>query len=486
MDKEKNTVLYVDDEEHNLLLFDLVFSEHFNIITTSSTREARIILEEKPVKAVISDLRMPEESGLEFINEVSPQYPNICFIILTAYLDVTSAMQAINQGHVYRYLLKPWDNNEIILAINNALDTYHLKTENENLVKALKEKNYLLELTLNELREKEDLFYNIFYSSIDGILIFDQEQRILLANPAIYDVFQYVKKDIKRVSELFDEKNLEKFNKRFELLFENKKTSPFEYDVVLPSGERKIIEANSTLIKYQGEDVVLSILRDITERKYMSQRILNEIVQAEDKERKRLASDLHDGLGPILSTLKMYIEWLADKSRNGNSEQILDLSYKTIQEAIIQLRAISHNLSPHILEKFGLVPALQSQLDMIKATCPTYFEIKSNLKDRLNLYLENALYRIIKECINNTIKHSTAEEAKIILDLDGNFLKIIYSDNGKGFDMDKTIHNNRGMGLYSIQNRVKSINGELQMKSEVGKGFEVYISLSLNQAILKG
>lgn len=484
MENEKNIVLYIDDEEHNLLLFDLIFSENFNVITTLSTQEAREILKTKPVKVVISDLRMPDESGLEFINAVSPSYPNICFIILTAYLDVTSAMQAINQGHVYRYLLKPWDNNEIILAINNALDTYRLKTENELLVNELQLKNSKLEATLAELSERESQFYNIFSNTVDGIMMFNHDQEILVANPAFYSIFNFLGRDIKKVSDIFRDSNLEQFDERFRRLFNNEQLAPIEYDVLLSTGDRKVIEANSTIVKYSGEDVVLSVLRDITERKYLSQKILYEIVQAEDKERKRLATDLHDGLGPILSTLKMYIEWLADKSRNGNSEQILDLSYKTIQEAIIQLRTISHNLSPHILEKFGLIPALQSQLELIKATSPTQFELISNLKERLPLFLENALYRILKECINNTIKHSQAQKAMITFDIQDKNLKINYFDNGKGFDIKEISESGKGLGLYSIQNRVKSMNAEVQFRSEIGKGFHMGITKYLNDSVL--
>ena len=480
MTSEKNTVLYVDDEENNLLLFEVVFSEHFRVLTTTSTEVARELLVKEEIKVVVSDLRMPEETGLEFINNVGPLYPNICFIILTAYLDVNSAMQAINQGHVYRYLLKPWDNNEIILTLKNAITAYDLRKENAILLRELKTKNFELEKTLKELKERENQFYNIFYSSLDGIIIYNRDRRILLANPAFYNFLQLSGQEALSIDNLLSGKQLESFNSRFDSAFKQQ-IPAFEYETRLLTGEKKVIEANSTHIKYSGEDAVLSILRDITERKNMAQHILSEVVQAEEKERNRLAADLHDGLGPILSTLKMYIEWLTDKSRNGNPDQILELSNKTIQEAIVQLRAISHNLSPHILEKFGLIPALQSQLDMIKSTSQTEFNLQSNLKDRFPHNLEISLFRVIKECINNTIKHSGAKQAFIRIEQNDKSVSVEYSDNGNGFEMSEISATGKGMGLYNIQNRIRSVNGEIEINSAKGQGIKVNATVVLEE-----
>ncbi len=476
MDKFENTILYIDDEETNIFLFKETFSEYFIVTTALNTKEAREIMAQQKIKVVLTDLRMPEENGLEFINKVSPEYPEVYFVLLTAFLDINTAMQAINQGSVYRYLLKPWDENEIFQTINNAISSYDLKSENTALLKELKLKNTQLQKTLAELEEREKQFHNIFNSSSDGIVIFNKELKILLANPVFHKFINSTQNGDINITKFLHEKSLDILNSRFSQSF-TKKLPMTEYEVTSPSGELRFIEANSTKIKYFGEDVLLCLLRDITDRKLIDQRILNEVIQAEERERNRLASDLHDGLGPILSTLKMYIEWITDKSRVGNVDQILDLSTKTIDEAIIQLRAISHNLSPHILEKFGLVPALQSQLEMIKPTSSIEFTLYSDLKERLPSFEEISLFRIIKECMNNSIKHSKANKASINIHKNKELLMVNYTDDGVGFDIAEISSKNKGIGLYNIKNRIKTLGGDVEITSAKGKGSNININI---------
>ena len=211
------------------------------------------------------------------------------------------------------------------VVINGALFSYNLSAENKGLFNELRDKNTLLEKALTQLKERENQFLKIFEASNDAIIIYNKDKEILMANPVFYNFVKAKKGTRIKITDLLSGKQLEIFEQRFQAIF-NSPAPIIEYQFSSPNGELRFIEANSTTINYYGEKVVLSILRDITERKLMSQRILSEVVQAEDRERKRLATDLHDGLGPTLSTLNMYIEWLADKTRKDDSEEILQLS----------------------------------------------------------------------------------------------------------------------------------------------------------------
>lgn len=471
-----DNILYVDDEENNLFLFKELFSKQYEVIVTESTSKARSILAKEEIKVVVTDLMMPEENGLEFVKSVSIQYPDIIYIILTAYLDVNTAFEALNQNNIYRYILKPFNHNEVTIALNNAINAYNLKSENKLLLELLKHKNFELEKTLAELKEREQQFYNIFYSSQDGIIIYNKNREIILANLAFYNFTNLTGQEIIKVDSFLEGKNLLVFQERQKRIF-TEKLPVSTFEIKLPNGEKKIIEANSTSIQFQGEKVILSIIRDITEREHKAQSNLNEIVKAEERERNRIANDLHDGIGPILTTLKMYIEWLADKERIENSDKILELSYIAVNEAISQLRAISYNLSPHILENFGLIAALQSYFDMIKPRLT--IEFKNNIKERLPFEMEISLFRVIKECVNNTIKHSGAKGAFIDIHKNSQQLTIKYSDNGIGCDI-KTLTLSKGVGMNSIKNRINSLGGELDISSETNKGVSINISLNLN------
>ena len=141
MKKEDKTVLYIDDEEQNLEGFRFLFARDFNIFTALNVKEANTILEKNEIKVLISDQRMPEISGLKFLEKVKVKFPDIICIILTAFADVDALIQAVNQGGIYRFILKPWDHSDLLVTINNALDKYSFVTENKALLKDIQDKN---------------------------------------------------------------------------------------------------------------------------------------------------------------------------------------------------------------------------------------------------------------------------------------------------------------------------------------------------------
>jgi signal transduction histidine kinase len=161
MKEQKNTVLYVDDEEQNLLGFSVVFSGDYYILTARSAAEALEILRNNDVQVVISDQRMPEMSGLEFLSVVNDDFSHIVCIILTAYADSDALIKAVNQGGIYRFLIKPWDELEFRLTIKRAFERYYLQKENRELLDNLTTKNVELLAINNKLtRTKEALQEN--------------------------------------------------------------------------------------------------------------------------------------------------------------------------------------------------------------------------------------------------------------------------------------------------------------------------------------
>jgi signal transduction histidine kinase len=153
MKKAENTILYVDDEIQNLEGFKITFYDEYTVFTASSAKEALAIIKKEKIKIVISDQRMPEMSGLELLLAINREFPEIVCIILTAYADTEAVIQAVNQGGVYRFLLKPWSELELKITINNALELYHYRTENKSLLEDLKIKNQELLETNNDLKK---------------------------------------------------------------------------------------------------------------------------------------------------------------------------------------------------------------------------------------------------------------------------------------------------------------------------------------------
>ena len=139
-------VLYIDDEINNLNSFKAAFRRDFEIYVAQSAKEGRKILDEHEIGVIVTDQRMPVMTGIEFLESILSIYPDTIRILLTGFSDMNAVMDAINRGQVYKYLVKPWQNDELRLYIQNALELYHLRRENKNLLSKLQLANAQLEL----------------------------------------------------------------------------------------------------------------------------------------------------------------------------------------------------------------------------------------------------------------------------------------------------------------------------------------------------
>ncbi len=218
-------------------------------------------------------------------------------------------------------------------------------------------------------------------------------------------------------------------------------------------------------------------------RRLTEKMFLNTIIQTEERERKRFAKDLHDGLGPLLSTVKMSVSSLAQLEHDKAAFEIVKNTEMVINEAIKSLKEISDNLSPHVLNNFGLLRALRNFINKINVTKAIHIKLDSNLEDeRFESNIEVILYRVVCELINNTIKHADAKNVEISLIKYQKSITIVYHDNGKGFNKEilEEKPGNRGMGFSNIFSRINSLKGDISVDSESGKGTTVKIKVKTN------
>jgi signal transduction histidine kinase len=244
--------------------------------------------------------------------------------------------------------------------------------------------------------------------------------------------------------------------------------------VIIESSGSPIIDNEGKFRGYRG------INRDITERKLAQQKIYNAVITAEEKERSRVAKELHDSVSPILSTTKLYAQTLNDFKDRKERETIMKKIGDNINDAIQSISEISSNLSPHILQNFGLVTAVRSFTDKIKETKKIKFTILSDFDDHLSENIEFTLYRVCIELINNTIKHALANEVFLNFEKKKDIL-LTYKDDGKGFDYEKVIQKRKGMGLFNLTNRIESLNGKITFSKKENKGIIIKIKIPLNK-----
>ncbi|MEJ2054815.1 MAG: adenylate/guanylate cyclase domain-containing protein, partial [Calditrichaceae bacterium] len=175
-DKNYN-ILYVDDEKHNLVAFKAAFRRYYSIFTAESAEEGLKILAEHEICLIITDQRMPRITGIEFLEKVIPQYPDTIRIILTGFSDVEAIIEAINTGQVFRYINKPWNEDELKMTIDNAIQLYGLQRYNRDILDELQLKINEQEKTLRVFQKfvPEEVVIKVLNASEDSIL--DGESR---------------------------------------------------------------------------------------------------------------------------------------------------------------------------------------------------------------------------------------------------------------------------------------------------------------------
>ena len=150
MSDKKIDILYVDDEENNLISLKATFRLKYNILTASGASDAMKILETKPVQIIITDQRMPDTTGIEFLEKVIEKYPDPMRILLTGYADMNAVIDAVNKGKIYYYLSKPWSQTKLDETIQNAFEVYQKNKEIKDLNSKLSLSNEQLEFLLRQ------------------------------------------------------------------------------------------------------------------------------------------------------------------------------------------------------------------------------------------------------------------------------------------------------------------------------------------------
>ena len=224
--------------------------------------------------------------------------------------------------------------------------------------------------------------------------------------------------------------------------------------------------------------------KQLAERRKIQQNaernILDAVIETEYKERKRFAEDLHDGLGVLLSTTRLYINEI-EGSNAAERKDLIKQSNAMLDDAITNARNISNNIMPAALKNNGLEVAIKSFCDKINASGNIKIDVHSvNFKKHYKNTIEITIYRILTEMINNTLKHANATSISISLAQKANKLFITYTDNGKGFDYESMLNSTeKGMGIDNTISRVNSIGGHCIIKSSTGNGFFASIELGI-------
>ena len=217
-------------------------------------------------------------------------------------------------------------------------------------------------------------------------------------------------------------------------------------------------------------------------RQLTDKRILTAVLRAEEKTRSTFSKELHDGLGPLLSSAKISLSAIKREELDSERREIFDNTLYVVEEALRSLREISNNLSPHVLSDFGLARGIQNFIDRSQSLHNVKISYATNLRgERYDSDIEVIMYRVVCELITNSLKHSGCSEIRLSLTSGGDMLELQYTDNGRGFNPQSMM--DCGMGLSNINSRVNSLNGEFEVTSTKGRGMRASVKVNVRGAV---
>ncbi len=312
MGHQKYNILYLDDEQSNLRIFKTVYRHYYNIYSAISADEAYAILEKNPIHLIISDQRMPEMTGVEFLKEVKKKWPEPKCILLTAYSDHEVLKEAINVVGIWRYINKPYNHDDLRLVMDNALEAYQLKIDRDIL-------NDELEFRREKLEKMMD-------TTLYAIITIDDSENIVMANRAAGKLFGYKIDELtgKPLNILIPEEKRKVHSKHIKSFEKDKKTSmlmrPGSLLFGLTSGGEKIpIETSLSKLKVKGGHYYNAFIRDISDRL----RAEREIKESEEKFRT-----FTESARVAIFVLKDRKVWYVNKE----CEELLEYTRKELQQ----------------------------------------------------------------------------------------------------------------------------------------------------------
>ena len=319
-----------------------------------------------------------------------------------------------------------------------------------------------------------------------GACIYDADSDLIYVNEAFLKLtkteLRNVEKD--KYKTLVHPNDRENVDRRWKAA---KETSPFHFDMTyrLSLSDESALWVNvKSNILYQNGVIIgyLDMFQDQTEEKNYEERIITEIMESEDLERRRFANELHDGLGENLTAAFLNLETIRE-TMNGLDKDTRDKFNKGvsfINEAITETRSIAHNIMPKAIDDFGFVITVEGMIEGLREVTDIEFTVYHNLEDnRINSTVELNLYRITQEVLNNVLKHSKAKLATIQLLNYKDHVILTIEDDGRGFNLNELGQNLTDFGISSMRNRANSISASMNIDSHINKGTTITIEAPL-------
>lgn len=501
-------ILVLDDD--NLVtssLKSLFILEGFNdVVYFNSPYDALEYLKSNSRDIIISDFMMPQMNGIEFLSKSKDLYPNASMILLTGYADKENAIRAINEVGLYKYIEKPWDNDELIINIKNAYERSNLINTLENKNKELEKYSHHLESLVKEktagIVEMNERLSAVINNCADGIITFSTDKQVIDANPASESLFGLSEDILKtrKIETLFISKEID-WNKVFS---EDNEKLLRDIDILNEvNGKRIPVEISCAFIPPKNQD---------DNGKYVF--VIRNVNMQKDMERLRddfIATLTHDLRTPSVASIQTLEYFLNGALGSLNDKQSMLLS--TMKKSLEDMLGLINTLLEVYKYEAGRLHLVKSLFDFDELLNECIEQIKP-ISDSKNQQLEkqfininnsqifadrNEIRRVIINLLGNAVKYTQdGGLIQVKAEVDGSDLRVSVKDNGEGIfkqDIPKLFKRfsqgtqakrsiSTGLGLFLSKQIIDAHGGKIWLESDKGKGSEFFFLL-LDAAMVK-
>ena len=523
--QEKVNILMVDDQPAKLLTYEVVLKElGENLIRASSAKDAMEVLLKNDIAVVLMDVSMPELDGFELADMIRqhPRFERTAIIFISGvHLTDLDRIKGYQRGAA-DYITVPVVP-ELLRAKVSVFAELHRKTRqlerlNRDLEERVTERTEeldrraeALERLNRELMQKNQELNAILRTAPD--IIFDRRQDgardyisdrfyeytgAAVGSASGFGWLDYVHPDDRERSIAewnFCVRSGDNYESEYRMRGSDGTYRWFRARAVpIRDSEGKPTRWYGTcsdihdrkLLEQSIRDNALELEKTVDDRTLALRRLSSRLMKIQDEERRRVARELHDGLGQNLAAAKMRLDTLLRLDFGREHESEVKETIEIIDNAIQQVRSVSHLLHPPLLDEVGLLSALQWYLDGLtkRSNINTALNVSPEGLPRLTSELETAVFRIIQEALTNVYRHSGASHACVTLGWQNGLMTVTVQDDGKGVE-ERTAQlrpDSIGVGIGGMRQRAKEFGGELRMFN-THPGTRVEVAIPCNDAV---
>lgn len=458
--KESLNIVILEDNLSFLEILELKISSlGFKTFTFTDADKAIEFIKANNMVFLITDFSLTNSNAKEIITNLNKNGFNIPFIVVTGEGNEKIASEVMKLGAL-DYIIK---------------DSEFLSNIEGKFLDALNKYQSILEKIewQKKIEISEQKYHKIFDNILDIYFEVSLNRVILEISPSVKTILGYERDEIIGKKFNFFTENVN-FNFVAKTLLKKKILKTFRCVLSTKEGVKKQIDISIKFIN----NTFIGMIRDVSEIYELENKISKISIETEEKTKQQFAESLHDDIGPLLSSVKIYLSLIEKEDRPKEEKaSLLDFTKSIVDDAIKKVRNLTNELSPTILQDFGLKKAIETIINNYKLE---KFNIKFNfdVDEKIEAINEIVIYRTISELLNNTFKHSNALNVTINIKYIDNNIYVYYSDDGIGFDKEKIFNSNKGHGFIFMNNRIKQIGGKIKYITSKNKGLKVIININ--------